>query len=86
MENIQRNSRGEGQADFWPWLYLRPWSCHRQDVRAKGGSQPSGQAESGQAGARPDQAAAAGSRKIVNIGVTSLSQYAESPADGRCRR
>ena len=37
----------------------------------KGGSQPSGQAESGQAGAGQTQAAAAGSGKIVNIGVTS---------------
>lgn len=37
----------------------------------KGGSQPSGQAESGQAAAGQTQAAAAGSGKIVNIGVTS---------------
>lgn len=37
----------------------------------KGGSQPSGQAESGQAAAGQTQSAAAGSGKIVNIGVTS---------------
>ena len=37
----------------------------------KGGGQPSGQAESGQAAAGQTQSAAAGSGKIVNIGVTS---------------